>query len=185
MQIEGFRSGRNFAATDVNHVQSELLEKYKEEIRSLQMEIVSLRARTTNAPESLVSVSSDGDSILVSEKIVEIHEDRTAIPNPVDTVSTFADGEDSQSLLAQSSDDIKDKSEQLSQGLLVNPCNDNSSENSESVSKLNREPPSDNRRPPDNPNVEAASENTASSLISLRCQGLRRRTGEELSYLDF
>ena len=182
MQIEGFRSGRNFAATDVNHVQSELLEKYKEEIRSLQMEIVSLRARTTNAPESLVSVSSDGDSILVSEKIVEIHEDRTAIPNPVDTVSTFADGEDSQSLLAQSSDDIKDKSEQLSQGLLVNPCNDNSSENSESVSKLNREPPSDNRRPPDNPNVEAASENTASSLISLRCQGLRHRTGEEISY---
>ncbi|PON49229.1 LIS1 motif containing protein [Trema orientale] len=170
MQIEGFRSGRNLSATDVDHTQS--LERYKEQIKSLQMEIESLKSRNSNAPDSVVSISSDRETTYASEKIVEIHEDKNVIPNPADAAPRVADGEDAQSQITQNSEDCKDKSAELSLGLLENPSSENSSsENSESVSKLNSEQMSDDSSllpKSDNLNSEAASEKMASSLFSMR-----------------
>ncbi|GMN28193.1 hypothetical protein TIFTF001_001945 [Ficus carica] len=170
MQIEGFRSGRLLAATEADHPQSDSIERYREEIKSLQMEIETLKSRNTNAPDSLVSISSDNEFAHASEKIVEIHEDKSAIAPPVDASPRVADSENSQSLITQIPDDSKDKSEERSQGLPVNPSNDNSFlENSESVSKLNGELPSEDSKllpKSDNLSVEADSEKTASSLLS-------------------
>lgn len=176
MQIEGFRSGRLLAATEADHPQSDSIERYREEIKSLQMEIETLKSRNTNSPDSLVSISSDNEFAHASEKIVEIHEDKSAIAPPVDASPRVVDGENSQSLITQIPDDSKDKSEERSQGLPVNPSNDNSFlQNSESVSKLNGELPSEDSKllpKSDNLSVEADSEKTASSLLSVRHQSL-------------
>ncbi|EXC20526.1 hypothetical protein L484_027080 [Morus notabilis] len=170
MQIEGFQSGRLLTATDADPPQSDSIERYKEEIKSLQMEIEALKLRNANAPDSLVSISSDKEYAQASEKIVEIHEDKTSTAPPVGTAPRVTDGEDAQSLITQISDDSKDKSEELPQGAPVNPSNDTCSlENSGNVSKLNGELPSEDGKlllKSDNLSVEAASETTASSLLS-------------------
>lgn len=176
MQIEGFRSGRLLTATDADPPQSDSIERYKEEIKSLQVEIEALKLRNENAPDSFVSISSDKEYAQASEKIVEIHEDKTSTSPPVGTAPRVTDGEDAQSLITQISDDSKDKSEELPQGAPVNPSNDTSSlENSENVSKLNDELPSEDGKlllKSDNLSVEAASETTASSLLSVMHQSL-------------
>lgn len=176
MQIEGFRSGRLLAATEADHPQSDSIERYREEIKSLQMEIETLKSRNTNAPDSLVSISSDNEFAHASEKIVEIHEDKSAIAPPVDASPRVADSENSQSLITQIPDDSKDKSEERSQGLPVNPSNDNSFlENSESVSKLNGELPSEDSKllpKSDNLSVEADSEKTGLGTIQILAEAL-------------
>ncbi|XP_062107429.1 uncharacterized protein LOC133818530 isoform X2 [Humulus lupulus] len=162
MQIEGFHSGRNLSATDIDQVHSESLDRYKEEIKSLQMEIESLKSRTMKAPDSLISIYSDSDNTHTSEKIVEIHEDKSVILSPANAASRVVEGEDAQSQIIQISDVNKEKSVELSPGLLENPSSDNSSsENSESVSKLINELPSDDSRllpKSHNLNSEATSE---------------------------
>lgn len=172
MQIEGFHSRRNLSAPDIDNAQSESLERYREEIKSLQMEIESLKSRNTNAPDSMVSICSDSETTLASEKIVEIHEDKNAISNPADEAPRVEDGEDVQLQITQVSEDSKDKSVELSLGLPENPSSDISSlENTESLSKRNSEVPSEGSRPLpklDNLNAEAAPEKTVSSLFSVR-----------------
>lgn len=172
MQMEGFRSGRNLSATDVEHAQSESVEIYKQEIKSLRMEIESLKSRNTNASDSVVSICSDREITNALENIVEMHEDKNAIPSLADAVPRLAVGEDTQSQIIQISDDSKDKSVELSPGLLENPSSEDSSlENTESVSKLNNELLSDDSwllLKSDTLNAEAASEKMASSLLFVR-----------------
>ncbi|KAM6567234.1 hypothetical protein CsatA_026362 [Cannabis sativa] len=147
MQIEGFRSGRNLSATDIDQAHPESLDRYKEEIKSLQMEIENLKSRTTEASNSLVSVHSDIDNNHTSENIVEIHEDKSVIPSPTDAASRVVGGDDAQSQITQIYDVSKDKSAELVPGLLENPSSDiSSSLNSKSVSKLNSELSSDDSR---------------------------------------
>ncbi|KAL5571309.1 hypothetical protein UlMin_020906, partial [Ulmus minor] len=174
LQIEGYRSGRNLTDTDVDHVQSEL-EKYKEKFKSQQIEIERLKANITNAPDSVVSICPGKDSTQVSEKVVEIHEDKNAVQVPVDAVLRVTDTEDSQSLITQTFDDSKDKSEELSEES-VNSSNGNSSSNhSESVSKHNGElPPVDTGQllNSDNLSVEAASEKMGLQTIQILADAL-------------
>lgn len=166
MHIEGSHSGWNLAATDVDHVQAESMERYKEEIKSLQMEIEGLKAKHTGAPGSVNSINSEKESIHAEEKVVEIHEDKNVISQLVDSALRVADTEDSQ-LATQPCDTNMDKPEELSQGSLMS-SNDNSFlENSESTSKHHGELSSEDTGlllKEDNLNVEASPEKTASSF---------------------
>lgn len=165
MHIEGSRSGRNFLANDVDHVQSQPLEKYKEEIKSLQMEIESLKAKSMNAPDSVYSVKSENEFAQTEEKVVEILEDKSIISHPVD--AGVVDHNLSELLATQNVNDKTDKPEEISQELLMSHLNDdNTSENIENVSKQNGEPLSEESRllKSENLSGEAVSDNMASTF---------------------
>ncbi|KAJ6707467.1 RAB11-BINDING PROTEIN RELCH [Salix viminalis] len=93
MHIEGSRSGMNMVASDVDDVQSQSLEKYKEEIKSLQMEIVGLKAKGAYASESIDNSTSEKESHQAEEKVVEIDEDKTIVSHPVDVVGVLGNGD--------------------------------------------------------------------------------------------
>ncbi|PQQ12717.1 lisH domain and HEAT repeat-containing protein isoform X2 [Prunus yedoensis var. nudiflora] len=61
MHIEGYRSGRNMVAADADHVQSLSLERYREEVKSLQMELESLKSKHAKAPDFSDSTNSEKD----------------------------------------------------------------------------------------------------------------------------
>ena len=167
MHIEGSRSGRNFLANDVDHVQSQPLEKYKEEIKSLQIEIESLKAKSMNALDSVYSVKSEKEFVQAEEKVVEILEDKSIISHPVD--AGVVDHNVSELQATQSFNDNTDKPEEISQELLMSHLNDdNPSENIGNVSKQNGEPRSEESRllKSDNLSGEAVSDNMASTFYS-------------------
>ncbi|KAM3712453.1 hypothetical protein ACJW31_01G181600 [Castanea mollissima] len=145
MHIEGSRSGRNSLANDVDHVRSQPLEKYKEEIKSLQLEIESLKAKGINASDSVYSVKSEKEFAQTEEKVVEILEDKSIISHPVD--AGVVDHNLSELLATQNFNDNTDKPEEVSQELLMSHLNDdNTSENIGNVSKQNGEPLSEESR---------------------------------------
>ncbi|KAH9739268.1 rab11-binding protein relch [Citrus sinensis] len=80
MHIEGSHSVRNFATTNGDVIQSQPVERYEEEIKSLLKEIERLRAKSTNASDSLGSVYSE--SMQTEEKVVEVDEDKTVLAHP-------------------------------------------------------------------------------------------------------
>ena len=166
MHIEGSCSGRNFLANDVDHVQSQPLEKYKEEIKSLQMEIESLKAKSMNTLDSVYSVKSEKD-VQTEEKVVEILEDKSIISHPVD--AGVVDHNVSELQATHSFNDNTDKPEEISRELLMSHLNDdNPSENIRNVSKQNGEPRSEESRllKSDNLSGEAVSDNMASTFYS-------------------
>ncbi|KAF9683958.1 hypothetical protein SADUNF_Sadunf04G0068000 [Salix dunnii] len=93
MHIEGSRSGMNMVASDVDAVQSQSLEKYKEEIKSLRMEIAGLKAKGAYASESIDNSTSEKESHQAEEKVVEIDEDKTIVSHPVDVVGVVGNGD--------------------------------------------------------------------------------------------
>ncbi|KAM3760314.1 hypothetical protein ACB098_01G183900 [Castanea mollissima] len=167
MHIEGSRSGRNSLANDVDHVRSQPLEKYKEEIKSLQLEIESLKAKGINASDSVYSVKSEKEFAQTEEKVVEILEDKSIISHPVD--AGVVDHNLSELLATQNFNDNTDKPEEVSQELLMSHLNDdNTSENIGNVSKQNGEPLSEESRllKSDNLSGEAVSDNMAKAFSS-------------------
>ncbi|XP_065619519.1 uncharacterized protein LOC136063287 [Quercus suber] len=173
MHIEGSCSGRNFLANDVEHVQSQPLEKYKEEIKSLQMEIESLKAKSMNALDSVYPVKSENEFAQTEEKVVEILEDKSIISHPVD--AGVVDHNVSELQATQSFNDNTDKPEEISQELLMSHLNDdNPSENIGNVSKQNGEPQSEERRllKSDNLSGEAVSDNMGLGTIQILADAL-------------
>ncbi|KAH9739259.1 rab11-binding protein relch [Citrus sinensis] len=128
MHIEGSHSVRNFATTNGDVIQSQPVERYEEEIKSLLKEIERLRAKSTNASDSLGSVYSE--SMQTEEKVVEVDEDKTVLAHPsVEVVNS----EDAQSLATQTPDNNTAKQpNEVLQGESTSSLKENiASENSE------------------------------------------------------
>lgn len=138
MHIEGSCSSQNLVAPDVV-VQSQSLEKYKEEIKALRMEIERLKAKNTNAPDSVGSVYSE--STQTEEKVVEVDENKSVTSYPISMVEVL-NSEEVQSLATQILDHSTIKQpEEASQEALTNLSNANNDlANSESILKQNDEP---------------------------------------------
>ncbi|XP_062150654.1 uncharacterized protein LOC133859309 [Alnus glutinosa] len=175
MHIEGSHWGRNLIAGDVDHVQSQPLEKYKEEIISLQMEIESLKAKNISS-DSVNSIDSEKESAQTEEKVVEILEDKSIISHPGDASSGVVDNKVAQLQATQILDDNMDKSEEVSQEFLMSPSDDNDDlENIENVSKQNGEPLSEESRlllKSDNSSGQAVPENTGIGTIQILADAL-------------
>jgi len=174
MHIEGSRSGMNVLASDVDAVQSQSLEKYKEEIKSLQMEIAGLKAKGAYASESIDNSTSEKETCQAEEKVVEIDEDKTIVSHPVDVAGVLGNGD----VLPLSINETNKPEEVLED--LLNSCSDENAlvDNSVLVTKQNGEAPSEDgtlQLESDNLGDKAASENMASSsssyqtLYSLPC----------------
>lgn len=167
MHIEGSRSGKNLVASDVDAVQSQFLEKYKEEIKSLQLEIERLKEKITSASQSTDTIYSEKVSLQTEELVGEIDENKAIISHPVD-MSKVSGNDDVQPLAT----DNTDKHEEVSQDLLKSQSNENGScQNSERVYKQNGELTTEDSRlhlKLDSLSGEAASENTASSYSCYR-----------------
>ncbi|KAH9739261.1 rab11-binding protein relch [Citrus sinensis] len=164
MHIEGSHSVRNFATTNGDVIQSQPVERYEEEIKSLLKEIERLRAKSTNASDSLGSVYSE--SMQTEEKVVEVDEDKTVLAHPsVEVVNS----EDAQSLATQTPDNNTAKQpNEVLQGESTSSLKENiASENSENVPNLNDESPLKDSGLPlqsDNASLEAASDKMANAL---------------------
>ncbi|KAH9675673.1 rab11-binding protein relch [Citrus sinensis] len=168
MHIEGSHSVRNFATTNGDVIQSQPVERYEEEIKSLLKEIERLRAKSTNASDSLGSVYSE--SMQTEEKVVEVDEDKTVLAHPsVEVVNS----EDAQSLATQTPDNNTAKQpNEVLQGESTSSLKENiASENSENVPNLNDESPLKDSGLPlqsDNASLEAASDKMASFILWFR-----------------
>ncbi|XP_054814249.1 uncharacterized protein LOC129314831 [Prosopis cineraria] len=111
MQIEGSRSGNNSAVSDIHDVQPMTLEKYKEEIKKLQLEVEYLKAKKVTAPASANLVSSENEIIQTEDKIIEIHEDKSSVSCPVEVASGAVHNEGTQSFDVHSQSECIDKRE--------------------------------------------------------------------------
>lgn len=76
VHIEGSHLGNNLVISDVNNVQSESLEKYKEEMKKLQMENEWLKEKNIRSPEPGNFVGSEKENLQINDKVIEIHEDQ-------------------------------------------------------------------------------------------------------------
>ncbi|KAL9424935.1 hypothetical protein AB3S75_031960 [Citrus x aurantiifolia] len=172
MHIEGSHSVRNFATTNGDVIQSQPVERYEEEIKSLLKEIERLRAKSTNASDSLVSVYSE--SMQTEEKVVEVDEDKTVLAHPsVEVVNS----EDAQSLATQTPDNNTAKQPNVVlQGESTSSFKENiTSENSENVPNLNDESPLKDSGLPlqsDNASLEAASDKMGLGTIQILADAL-------------
>jgi BMFP domain-containing protein YqiC len=96
MHIEGSLSRNNLVVREVDNVQSQSLEKYEEEIKKLHVEIESLKVKNVRAPEPGNYVGSETENLQTDDKVIEIHEDRGTISNPVDATVGAVPNEDAQ-----------------------------------------------------------------------------------------
>ncbi|XP_020218710.1 RAB11-binding protein RELCH [Cajanus cajan] len=137
MHIEGSHLGNNLVVSDVNNVQSESLEKYKEEIKKLQMENEFLKEKNTRAPEPGNFAGSENENLQTDDKVIEIHEDRGVISDSVDVDLGVVQSESAQSPVVQTINQDADKHEDALPELF-NPANTNSAfENIENISEQN------------------------------------------------
>ncbi|KAJ6396403.1 hypothetical protein OIU77_021437 [Salix suchowensis] len=170
MHIEGSRSGMNMVASDVDDVQSQSLEKYKEEIKSLQMEIVGLKAKGAYASESIDNSTSEKESHQAEEKVVEIDEDKTIVSHPVDVVGVLGNGD----VLPLSINETN-KPEEVLENLLNSSDENAPIDNSVLVTKQNGQAPSEDGRlqlESDNLGDKAASENMGLRTIEILADAL-------------
>ncbi|KAF5737733.1 hypothetical protein HS088_TW13G00622 [Tripterygium wilfordii] len=168
MDIEGYRSGRNVVDNDVDPVQLQPFEIYKEDIKALKMEIERLKAATITAPESLDSIRTEKESIQTEVKVVEIDEDKTVKSDPIDGGKVIGN-EDPQSLVAPTLDDNNEKPREMSESL-TSPFT-----GSDTSSKQIAEPPSEDagfHLKSSNLSGEAASENTGVGTIQILADAL-------------
>ncbi|XP_027350526.1 RAB11-binding protein RELCH isoform X2 [Abrus precatorius] len=137
MHIEGSHSGNNMVASDVNNVQSESVERYKEEIKKLQMENEWLKGKNIETTVPGKIVVSENENLQTDDKVIEIHEDRGAISNPADVALGVVRNEDAESPVVQTLNKYTDKhGDTLPE--LFNPANSNSAfENIKDVSEQN------------------------------------------------
>ncbi|KAF5961324.1 hypothetical protein HYC85_002533 [Camellia sinensis] len=141
MHIEGCRSGWNLAAGDIEHMQSQTLESYREEIKLLHKEIETLKSTKFVATESVESNNHDTEFMETKDKVVVFHENN-AVSSPVEITSGVLETVGAQSLANQTSDDTSDKPETVPGETLLSSSNDNNGaiESAEHVPKNDGEP---------------------------------------------
>ncbi|XP_068302700.1 uncharacterized protein [Pyrus communis] len=140
MHIEGYCSGRNIGAADADQIQPLSLERYKEEIKSLQMELESLKSKNTKAHDFSETTNFEKEYVQMEEKVVVVDEDKSVIP-PVDVESKVVEKEEDQSLAAQSFHDNTVEPKEVSHEVSVGVLSDSSTlVNGDNVSKQNDEP---------------------------------------------
>ncbi|KAK6255756.1 hypothetical protein SCA6_017061 [Theobroma cacao] len=120
MHIEGSRSVQSSADSNVNPAHSGALESYKEEIKSLQMEIERLKAKKTNIPDLDDSSFAERESIQTEEKVVEMDENKTLI-SPIEPSGDI--DSNAQSLPVQTFDNNTHKPEENLPESVTNPSN--------------------------------------------------------------
>ncbi|XP_050227728.1 uncharacterized protein LOC126677239 [Mercurialis annua] len=138
MNIEGYRSGKSIITGEVDSIQSQTLEKYKEEIKSLQMEMEKLKAKSKQTLVSVDSASNEEEALETAEEVVGIDKDKPVVLHPYDAVEILV--EDVQSVTT----DNTDKSEEILSDLLRKyPNGDLNIESNKKDSKQNGELPSE------------------------------------------
>jgi len=169
VHIEGSHLGNNLVISDVNNVQSESLEKYKEEMKKLQMENEWLKEKNIRSPEPGNFVGSEKENLQINDKVIEIHEDQGAISDPIDVALGAVHNEDAQSPVVQTLAQYADKHEDTLPELF-NPANTNNAfKNIKNVSEQNVGQQAEDSSllvKSDSVNDGAISERTASSLYS-------------------
>lgn len=122
LQVENSRSGRAWAASDVDNIHTQSLESYKAELRSLSMELESLKANNCVAMDSIALITSEE----AEERVVEIHEDKTVVSHSDDMYSRVLDTKDAQAMSTTLRlDNYKYKPEEISQEALSSSSSDN------------------------------------------------------------
>ncbi|XP_045794517.1 RAB11-binding protein RELCH homolog isoform X3 [Trifolium pratense] len=136
MHMEGSLSRNNLVVMEVNNAQSQSLE-YEEEIKKLHVEIESLKEKNARAPEPGNYVGSETENLQTDDKVIEIHEDRGTISNPVDADVGAVHNEDAQSSAVQTlTENANNHEDTLPK--LFDPANTNSDfENIKNDSELN------------------------------------------------
>ncbi|XWS75503.1 hypothetical protein CRYUN_Cryun01aG0094900 [Craigia yunnanensis] len=119
MHIEGSRSVQNSVATNVDSAQSQDLESYKEEIKSLQMEIERLKAEKTNISGLVDSSCAEKESTQTEEKVVEMDENKTLISHPIELAGVVDSS--APSLPVQTLDNSTQKPEENFPESVMNP----------------------------------------------------------------
>ncbi|WJX77189.1 hypothetical protein P8452_60519 [Trifolium repens] len=120
MHIEGSLSRNNLVVRE-----SQSLEKYEEEIKKLHVEIESLKEKNVRAPEPGNYVGSETENLQTDDKVIEIHEDRATISNPVDVTVGAVPNEDAQLSAVQPLNENANNHEDTLPKL-VDPANTNS-----------------------------------------------------------
>uniref|UniRef100_A0A5B6Z3N2 LisH domain and HEAT repeat-containing protein KIAA1468 n=1 Tax=Davidia involucrata TaxID=16924 RepID=A0A5B6Z3N2_DAVIN len=140
MHIEGSRSGRSLVPGEIEHVQSQSLESYKEEIKLLLKEIESLKEKKSIASETIESINCEREFMETKNEAVELHENNT-VTSSGDMASGVLEIIDAQSVANETSDDTTDKSEKVSEEASISSNNNGAIENAENAPKHIGEPP--------------------------------------------
>eukprot|EP00268_Persea_americana_P026110 TRINITY_DN2549_c0_g1_i12.p1 TRINITY_DN2549_c0_g1~~TRINITY_DN2549_c0_g1_i12.p1 ORF type:complete len:1082 (+),score=231.80 TRINITY_DN2549_c0_g1_i12:196-3441(+) len=93
MHIEGSRASRAWAGADTEKLQASCIDSYKEEIKSLQMEIERLKRNTSTVTSNVEPISRENEVTQI-EEVVEIHEDKGMTSHSKDFVAGTPDNED-------------------------------------------------------------------------------------------
>ncbi|QCE12921.1 HEAT protein [Vigna unguiculata] len=137
MHMEGSQLGNNLVVSDTDNVQSESLEKYKEEIKKLQKENEWLKEKNIKGPESENFVGSENGNLQTDDKAVEIRDDRGEVSNSVDVDLGVEHNGNAQSPVVQPLNQYDDKHEDTLPELF-HPADTNSVvENIKNVSEQN------------------------------------------------
>ncbi|XP_057491573.1 LOW QUALITY PROTEIN: uncharacterized protein LOC130777300 [Actinidia eriantha] len=120
MHIEGSQSGRILVAGDIEHVQSESSESYKEEIELLRKEIESLK---TGKFITEKTIDHNIAFIEIKDKVVDFQENNN-VASPLEMASEVLETVGAQSFENQQYDDTNDKTEALPGETLIRFTND-------------------------------------------------------------
>ncbi|KAI4352183.1 hypothetical protein L6164_006457 [Bauhinia variegata] len=137
LRIHRSSSGNNFSFSDFDDVQSESLEKYKEKIKKLKMEIEPLKENNVSAPESGKFFSSENETTQTEDKVIEIHEDKGVTSCPPDVVLGVVPNDDGALLTVQTNNESPDKHEEAKHELSTPANANNVFENGSAVVRQN------------------------------------------------
>ncbi|XP_058089002.1 uncharacterized protein LOC131235710 [Magnolia sinica] len=130
MHIEGSRSARSWVVGDSDNTQAPSVDNYKEEIKSLKLEIESLKMNSIAGSTIDLNNHQNAD-VQKEEEIVEIHEDKTVTSHPADLMSGAPDVEDAK---CQTFENNMTKPKEDARQPLVSSFNGNATvENNENV----------------------------------------------------
>lgn len=170
MHIEGSHSNLYSVSNDVDPGQLQSSEAYKEEIKLLQIEIETLKAKNMNASDPVEPIVTKEVSEKAEDRVVEIHEDKNILAHVSDAGNMVVDNGDTRSLATQTSGNNMSKSEEVLHELsVVSTNNDNCLENKERISKLNGQQLTEDNVLPvkaDNPCDEAVFEKVNNQFLS-------------------
>ncbi|XP_073221018.1 uncharacterized protein [Cicer arietinum] len=137
MHTKQFGSGDNLAVNDVDNTFPESLDKYKEKIKKLQIEVERLKEKNRGTPERNFFGSSDNEIMQTEDKVIEIHEDQGANSYPVDAALGVIHNEDAQSPVLQNLNEFADKHTDPQQALFNPALTNTAFENIDNVSEKN------------------------------------------------
>ncbi|KAJ4960017.1 hypothetical protein NE237_019927 [Protea cynaroides] len=139
MHIQGSQSFRRCVSADFDHLQSHS-GNYLAEIKSLQIEIASLKAKNSIGKNPVESINDEKEYIQMEEKVVEIHEDRTGSSHPIDLASGVFDVKDGERERTETPEENTAQPQKISHETLEVSLNGNCTvENNENIYKLDSE----------------------------------------------